>query len=185
MIDKVLEQLPVAGTALAYFYFDFGEQAIQTPLYFVGSLTRQMAIQTTVFPSSLLHFHTRFREDEAHGSTEELITVLREICATFERCYIVVDALDECQKGYRKQVLKILNSLTMEGIQLFVTSRPHPHDLKQHFENTKHINVEARETDVRSYCLQLMNDDKEIEDLIDCKLKDEVAETIARNAQGM
>lgn len=184
MIDEILEH-ELAGAAVAYFYFDFGEQKTQTPLYLVGSIVRQLALQAKVFPPPLLHFFTRFKENEAHGSTNELVIILRNICATFKKCYVIIDALDECQKDYRKEILKILNDLCTGKVQLFVTSRPHSQDIKQHFRGTEHIKVEAREADIKSYCLQLIDDHEEIEDLVNDELKFEIAETISKSAQGM
>lgn len=158
---------------------------MQTPTYFVGSIVRQLVNRKAAFPPSLLHFYQRFKEDEAHDSTSELVLILRDFCTAFDRCYIIVDALDECKNLYRKDVLQIPNELNLGTVQLFVTSRPHSHDIKQHFKGTEQIKVKASETDIRTYCLQKIDGNESTRELVDGSLRDAVADSISRNAQGM
>ncbi len=178
----MLDKKTSAGEGLAYFYFDFGEQGVQTPAYSVGGIVRQFVIQIPIFSPPLLHFYQRFKEDEAHRSTSELVLILRDICAAFDRCYIVVDDLDECQKHYRKEVLQIVNDLNMGSVQFFVTSRPHSHDIKQHFKGTAQIKVEASRADIRTHCLRMMDGNESTRELVEGSLRIDVAETISRNA---
>lgn len=151
----------------------------------MGSLLRQLASQTASFSQSLLHFYQRFREDDAHGSTVELLLILKEVCRSFEKCFVVIDALDECQKGYRRDFLHIVNVLNMETVQLFVTTRPHSHDIRQHFKDIVNIEVAASEFDIRSYCLQMIESNDVTHELMDDTLKVEVTDSISKNAQGM
>lgn len=158
---------------------------MQTPAYFVGSIVRQLVVQAPFFPAPLLHFYQRFKEDEAHGSTSELLLVLRDICGAFSRCYIVVDALDECQKSHRREILQTLNDLNTGTNHIFVTSRPHSHDIKQHFKGAEQINVQATLADIRTYCLRMIDDNESTRELVDGDLKEDVPDSISKNAQGM
>ena len=150
----------------------------------MGSLLRQLVSQKKPFPQPLSHFHQRFKEDRAHGSTLELLLILKEVCESFEKCYIVIDAVDECSKTTRRQVLQILNDLTSDA-QLFVTSRPHSYDISQHFKSFEQIEVAASEADIWNYCINMMDANDNVLDLIDAKLKIEVADSVSKNAQGM
>ena len=185
VIDHIYDKRPPYAQGLAYFYFEFIDQDSQTPTNLVGSLLRQIASQTASFSQPLLHFYQRFKEDEAHGSTAELLLILKEVCTRFEKCFVIIDALDECNKTYRKEFLHIVNDLNTETIQLFVTSRPHSHDIKQHFKNIEHIEVAASEADIRSYCVQMIEDNDATLELMDEELKVEVTNSISKNAQGM
>ena len=116
----------------------------------------------------------------------ELCEVFRATCESFERCFIMVDALDECKhQGHRKEIVQILNSLPKTKIRIFVTSRPHPHDVKQYFEDALKIDVEASETDIKHYCSRMIEESPNAADLMGESLKQQVLDSIASNARGM
>ena len=172
--------------ALAYFYFDYREQDGQTPNDFVASLLRQIAVQKVDFPQSLLDFYECYRHDRAQAATADLFATFRQVYTSFEKCYIIIDALDECKSLlYRKEILKIVSGLDLQIVRLFVTSRPHVHDITQSFLHAQQIEVEASEQDIRSYCHRMIEDSPSTLDLIDDSLKEEVADAVAKNAQGM
>ena len=97
----------------------------------------------------------------------------------------VIDALDECKKTWRKEVLRILEGLNLGLVHLFVTSRPHSHDIKKHFDKTEQVQVEASEADIRTYCYRMMDDNETTHELVEGDLRSHIAETLAQNAQGM
>ena len=172
--------------ALAYFYFDYREQDRQTPDDFVASLLRQIAVRKVDFPQSLLDFYEHYRNERAQDATDDLFAIFRQIYTSFEKCYIIIDALDECKSSlYRKEILKIVSGLDLQIVRLFVTSRPHVHDIKQTFLHAQQIEVEASEQDVRSYCHRMIEDSQSTLDFIDDSLKEEVADAVTKNAQGM
>lgn len=185
VIDHIYEQPSSSAHGLAYYYFDFVDQHTQTPTNLVGSLLRQLASQATSFPEPLVHFHQRFKEDEAHGSTFELLLILKGVCKRFERCFIIIDALDECEKSYRAEALRILTDLRMAPVQMFVTTRPHPYDIKHHFKDIENIEVAASEADIRTYCLRKIDESDDTRELVDDELRAEITSKISRNAQGM
>lgn len=185
VIDHIYDKRPSYTQGLAYFYFDFADQVSQTPTRLVESLLRQLASQTRAFPQSLLDFYQRFKEARAHCPTSELRLILKEVCEYFTKCFIVIDALDECQQMHRKEVLHTLDYLNMDNVRLFATNRPHSYDVTQHFKHIEHIEVAAHEADIQSYCLRMIDDNDGTRDLMDNKLKVEVADTISKNAQGM
>ena len=174
------------NAALAYFYFDYREQDGQTPNAFVASLLRQIAVRKVDFPQSLLDFYEHYKHDRAQAETAALFATFRQVYSSFEKCYIIIDALDECRSSlYRKEILKIVSGLDLQIVRLFVTSRPHIHDIQQNFLHAQQIEVEASEQDIRSYCHRMIEDSQSTLDLIDDSLKEEVADAVAKNAQGM
>lgn len=139
-----LSKLLSRNEALAYFYFDYREQDIQTPASFLASLLHQLAVQKADFPQPLLKFYEHFKHDKAQSLMTDLLTVLQEVCASFDRIYIVIDALDECNsKGHRKQVLTALESLDLGTVRLFVTSRPHAYDVRPHSKSLPAVCVDS------------------------------------------
>lgn len=118
--------------------------------------------------------------------TAELMQILKLVGVTFDRVFIIIDALDECDgKRHRKEILRILKNLEIAPFSLFVTSRPHPQDIKQHFENATRIHVEASEKDLRTFCSRMIDENENINELVDEALREDILSTISRNAQGM
>jgi hypothetical protein len=174
-----------ADKGIAYYYFDYKEQEAQTPTIMVASLLRQLAGQRAVFPPSLLEYYENFKQDQARASTPELLHVFNEVCCTFSHSYIIVDALDECNMSYRKDVLRILKDLDLAFVQLFITSRPHSQDITQSFNGAEQVQVEANEGDIKTYCHRMMDDNDTTRKLVEGALRAEVADIISKNAQGM
>ena len=185
MIDHISREVLSADKGIAYYYFDYREQEMQTPTAMIASLLRQLAGQRAVFPPSLLEYYENFKLDQARASTPELLHVFNEVCRTFSHCYLIVDALDECNMSYRKDVLRLLKDLDLASIQLFMTSRPHSQDIVQSFYGAEQVRVEASEGDIKTYCHRMMDDNDTTRKLVEGPLRAEVADIISRNAQGM
>ena len=186
VIDHILCEELSANEGIAYFYFDYREQDVQTPTYFIASVLRQLAVQKVAFPQPLVDFYERFKQDQPQNVATELSQVFQEVCVTFDKCFIVIDALDECNgKSHRKDVLRILSSLNLQTFRIFVTSRPHPHEIKQQFQNAERIQIEASEADLKSYCRRMIESNESTCDIVDDTMKEEVADIISRNARGM
>ncbi len=116
----------------------------------------------------------------------ELCKIFRMTCEAYQRCFIIIDALDECkQQSHRKEVFGLLKGLPITKIKLFVTSRPHPHDIKRYLEDALKIDVEASETDIKHYCSRMIEENPDATDLMSDSLKQQVTNTIASNAHGM
>ena len=174
-----------ADRGIAHFYFDYREQETQTPTAVVASLLRQLAAQKADFPQVVLDYYENYKQDQARGSSPELLHVFNQVCLTFGLCYIIIDALDECKNAWRKEVLRILKGLNLGLVHLFVTSRPHSHDIKQHFSKAEQVQIEASEADIRTYCYRMMDDNETTYELVEGDLRSQVADTLAQNAQGM
>lgn len=185
VIDHIIQQKLYADQGIAYFYFDYREQETQTPTVVVASLLRQLAARKANFPQIVLDYYENYKQDQARGSTPELLHVFNQVCLTFGLCYIVIDALDECKKIWRKEILQILKGLDLGLVHLFVTSRPHSHDIKQHFCKAEQVQVEASEADIKNYCYRMMDDNEITHELVEGDLRSYVADTVSQNAQGM
>lgn len=185
VIDYVQGKSLGASEAMVYFYFDYHGQDQQTPNAFLRSILRQLVTHMSEMPQLFLDFHERFRGDPMQSSTADLLTLFKNLCTTFDRVYVVLDALDECHIDHRKHVLHILGSIDLTIMRVFVTSRSHSHDIRQHFAGIEPIQVQASEADLSTYCHRIMEQSETTRELVDASLKDEVAATISRSAQGM
>lgn len=116
----------------------------------------------------------------------ELCEVFQLTCGTYERCFIVIDALDERKsQDHRKQIVRVLNGLPTAITSVFVTSRPHVHDITNCFKNTLRLDVKASDADIKHYCSHMIEQSPSATDLIKGSLKQQVIDSIASNANGM
>lgn len=135
MVDHLSKTQTHAKTALAYFYFDYRQQESQIAGFFVTNILRQLVAQLGHLPDCLLDLYERFKLKEARFLELEVSNALREILKLFERCFVIIDAFDECVDGdCRKNILHILDVLDSERLQTFVTTRPHPAEIKNRFQ---------------------------------------------------
>lgn len=185
-IDHLTSNFKTQDVGVSYFYFDYREQDIQTPAYFVASLLKQLAVQKACFPPPLLELYEKFKTESSQTLTTELSQVVKQVGITFDRLFVIIDALDECDgKRHRKEILRILKNLRVPPFRIFVTCRPHPQDIKQHFESATRIHVEASERDLRCFCSRMIDDNENVSELVDEALREDILFTISRNAKGM
>jgi hypothetical protein len=171
--------------AVAFFYFDYRGQDYQSPANVVASLLKQLATQKSTLPFSVLELDERFKKQRDYPQLQDLENTLLLVLQEFSQVFLIIDALDECDaKKHRKLFLKVLKDLESTSAKVFVTSRPHPDDIKQALCTSPKIKVEASDSDIRKYLAHKIDQDGDT-DLIDEKLKDEVVSSIANGAQGM
>ena len=186
VIDHILGEILSPNDAIAYFYFDYRDQQTQTPPYFLASLLRQIAARSKPLPQFLSDFYDRFKEEQAQHFMPELREAFQMICETYERCFIVIDALDECKhQAHRKEIVQLLKSLPRTKTSVFVTSRLHAHDIKEYFEDALRVEVEASESDIKRYCSCMIEQNTSAAELISGPLRQQVIDTIASKAHGM
>ncbi|KAI5845888.1 hypothetical protein DFP73DRAFT_594082 [Morchella snyderi] len=135
-------------TGIAYFYFNFQNEAAQTMKNFFGVLLKQLSGQKTRLPPSLLSLYKRcFEKKDQVPGLGELQAQFHEIIQTFNHVFLVVDALDECKKNTQRHLLPYIVNL-MQGsfgrVKLLVTSRPYPEiELEFASQGFETIKIEA------------------------------------------
>jgi hypothetical protein len=88
------------------------------------------------------------------------------------------------QKDIESLFLEVLEDLGKLSVRVFVTSRPHPHDIKQKLDACPKITIEASDLDIKKYLAHKIDQDGDT-DLIDKPLKEEIVTNIVNGAQGM
>lgn len=186
MVDQLLETFNAGGAGLAYFYFDYRAQDLQTPNQFLVTILRQFVIQTKASAHLLVKLYERCRNDRSQVTIADLLQVCREIKTAFGSCFVVIDGLDESDsKRHRKEILDTLEGLELAKFKIVITSRPHPQDIERRFRKATQIQVIASEADIKSFCISKMDNNEDIRDLVDDKLRDDILSTMSTNAQGM
>lgn len=172
--------------ALAFMYFDYREHDSQSPNNVVAHLLRQIASQHSVLPRSLSEYYTKFKEQSRTPQLRDIENVFMDVCRSFVKVYVVVDALDECNEiTCRRHFLQFLSALQeCSNVRIFVTSRPHPEDIQHHFNAVHQIEVEASEADLRKYLRDSIEESSSAA-VIDDTFKQHLIDTIAESAQNM
>lgn len=182
----MLETYSAGDAGVAYFYFDYRAQDLQTPDQFLATILRQLLMQTKDSARLLVELYEKCRKDRSQVTVADLLQMCRDVRPAFASCFVLIDGLDESDsKRHRKDILDILEGLELAQFKLVITSRPHPQDIERRFRKATQIQVTACEADIRRFCISKIHDNEDICDLIDDKLRDDILSTMSTNAQGM
>ena len=182
-----MQRIVVPGRgAVAYSYFDYRMPEFQTPEAFVASILRQLLLQQSQFPRSIYMFYEQYKNEDILKSSHDLHHILREVVASFESCYLVIDAFDECSRSsYRRSILKEILDCDKQKIHVFITSRPHCSEIQSSFPDSSVLTVKAHDDDVRAYCAAAIDSSENALEILDEDLKAQCLDSIAAHAQGM
>lgn len=119
----------------------------------VASLLKQLSRGLPTLPESVKSLHNKHKERRSRPSFDELSNALRSVAAGYQKAFIIVDALDECEAtdGCRQKFLQDMFALVDKfGVNLFATSRSIPEVAAKFLTATK-LEIRASPEDVRKY----------------------------------
>ncbi|KAI9737778.1 MAG: hypothetical protein M1834_009146 [Cirrosporium novae-zelandiae] len=97
-----------------YFYFDFTNPKMGIVTNFLRSIIAQLAGRKKVLPESVRNLYHEYIQSRQGPDKGTLVTIVASIIESFESCYIILDALDECGSvENRKYVLDVLRTVLM------------------------------------------------------------------------
>ena len=138
----------------AYFYYNFRRQHEQKPVDLLASLLKQLLSELSNIPMSVRRLYEYHKGKQTRPSFDEISKELHSVVAAYSKCFIVIDALDECQvsDGARPKFLSELLELQRKlGANLFATSRFIPEVTKVFEGKAVVMEIHASEEDVRRY----------------------------------
>ncbi|KAF5585744.1 ankyrin repeat [Fusarium pseudoanthophilum] len=117
-------------TALAYFFFSFGNVEQQKVSVLLSSLVRQLCASRPDTPQQIKRFEDYMAKGE-RPDMETLEAALMSAVSGFSAVFIAIDALDECPvlDGERPKLLKCLHRIMAsmpDNLHIFCTSRGEP-----------------------------------------------------------
>ncbi|KFG77469.1 Pfs, NACHT and Ankyrin domain protein [Metarhizium anisopliae] len=129
---------------IAYIYFSYRLKDKQEIYDLVASLLRQLSQERSPLPETVSVLYHKHKHGSTIPSLEEISKALHSVVALYQRVYIVVDALDECEKsGTRARFLSELFSLRDKNrVQIFVTSR-YISEITEQFKSGPFLDVYA------------------------------------------
>ncbi|KAF8253363.1 hypothetical protein K440DRAFT_533937, partial [Wilcoxina mikolae CBS 423.85] len=180
-----------AKVAVIYLYCDYQDQKDQTPVNMIASLLKQLVLVTPAVPDDIFEI---YRDHRASGCTLEIVqavTLLDLVIRAFDRVYICIDAIDECEGHHRRVFLQHLGKIIRSSTRSFLTSRPHVENditscLGINSMSLMTIEITASDDDIAKYVTSKIEENKAHEpEAMSNKLEQEIVESVVAASQGM
>ncbi|KAM0802314.1 hypothetical protein BDR22DRAFT_803268, partial [Usnea florida] len=188
VIDYLTNYYAGEDTKIVYLYCDYKDQAVQTASSLIACLARQIVGHPKVLPQQLEEMHKELEHQKRRPSFDELRKLLVALCNQYDRVYLIVDALDECEAfEQRRLLLPVLEELPRTSGRLFVTSRPNNEDISNTFGKQLKIAIAASESDLRQYVAERIAEEERRTSAIRFKqeLKENIISSVSAGASGM
>ncbi|KAI9762012.1 MAG: hypothetical protein M4579_000648 [Chaenotheca gracillima] len=188
VIDDLTQQFQKdPNIGIAWIYFDYRDQDRQILINLVASLVQQLARTCEDSWERLSSLYDAFVNHGTRPTLEDLSEILQLQTTSFDKTFLIVDALDECseREETRRKFVRHLEKLP-STVQLLVTSRPLPaiHTL---LGDAATLEIRADTQDVRSYLEVQLENEEQLQENIerDPSLRESILSTVAAKAQGM
>jgi ankyrin repeat domain-containing protein 50 len=134
---------------ILFLFCQYAERKSQTIEELLGSLIQQLLRRQRDLPSAAASLFQKHDLACTRPSQKELSTLLSSLVGDFERVYVVIDALDECEHSITRGLLEALGDLPDSAHRLY-TSRNEPH-IQHRACEAKAFPILSREEDIRTY----------------------------------
>ncbi|KXH49871.1 hypothetical protein CNYM01_08064 [Colletotrichum nymphaeae SA-01] len=171
---------------IAYIYCNFKDTERQDCHDLLSSLAKQLAQSCSPFPQSLGTLYNTHHKRRTLRTIQETVDMLQIISSCYERVFIVVDALDECDRNARQTFLREIRRLQQRSqVNIFATTREIPEILgSKEFANSISVEIRAIKEDVLRYTSDRMTHMQSfVRNNLD--LQNEIRDTIAEKVNGM
>lgn len=180
---------------MAYFYCDRNQQDRRMPESVLSSFVRQLSTSSTgdaIQPYAVYIYEEKEKLSFASNKLklEETQRLLLDLVNTYPQTTLILDALDECDKDTRSELVKVFDALLRDSsnpIKIFISSRPDS-DIRDHFERGPNLEIQAthNQGDIASFVDQRMRESpRRWHAGIYPELRDEVCRTILEKSNGM
>ena len=152
----------------------------------LASLLKQLVLFNNNIPEAVKKLHEHPRKKDGVSQMQIMERTISLTCEAYDRVFIVIDALDECEPRHKGILINFLNQMqSKSSVNIMLTSRSFPEMMVQkHFRNACNMAIAAHETDIRKYIIQeIANSDKA--DVIDENFKSEMIDKVSKGAQSM
>jgi fungal STAND N-terminal Goodbye domain/NACHT domain len=152
-IDHLARNEIKDSTGLAYIYCNYKSYGNLRAADLLAAILKQLVRGCKSLPETISTLYQDHEERGTKALLDEISGACSQVCKTFSKVYIVVDALDECSNhdGTRCKLLKKLRDLQQHfNVRLLVTSRPDP-QIQAEFETSLQCQIEASDADVKHY----------------------------------
>jgi hypothetical protein len=139
--------------AIVYIYCDYREHDEQVLLPLLLIVLKQLVRQCPEVPKDVEDLHTRYLQRGRRPDTEETVETICRIVKLFEKTFILVDGMDECQTvdGVRPMFLDALLQVQRKTLANMLFTSRHSHDIKKHFRGSIVLEIQASVADIEHY----------------------------------
>ena len=170
-IDHLNRTIRKEDTPVTFLYCTYTHQEEQTTTTLLRALLRQLAICSSVVPQPIQELYDRSKDQRTVLSEHELAKAVETAISTFEKVFLIIDALDECGPPLRSKLLSILHSIQEKSaLSLLATAQDLP-DIRSQLQPCVALKIQASEADVTAFVGQ------HICDLSSCVQKSNVLRT--------
>lgn len=181
--------------ALAYFYCDRNQANRQDPASVLRSFVRQLSTARTgdAIQSSLNQLYYQKKQTGfASGMLDmkECVSLLLQYVNTYPQTTLILDALDECDRRTRGQLIDALDNIldrALKPIKVFVSSRSEL-DIRHRFEKGPNVSIQATDNqdDIAKFvAARIEEDEKRRQNKLSAELKEDIINTLLHKSQGM
>ncbi|KAJ7125981.1 hypothetical protein C8R44DRAFT_618022 [Mycena epipterygia] len=187
VVDHLQKSFLRPGVGVICIFFDYNQSSLQTAAGIMGSILRQIIIDSPSIPESVKSLHTLFSSGQACPSgLSDLVSALKAQLQLYSRVYLVIDALDECSEDQDDFITELRSLMDTSSIQVLITSRDIS-TIGHQFHNDSRINVLAHHEDVCAYITQRIQKEKRLKSLLngDISLEQDIVTKVTEKAAGM
>jgi hypothetical protein len=172
LVSKVVDNLmhDSSDQGFAYFYCDRNEESRRQPENVLRSFVRQLSIRKEGGIFTIYEPLVRlYKEKEARGfasgylNIDESEKLLLELFQVHSRITLVLDALDECNKTLRTQLIWIFERLiaASKNVKIFISSR-RDEDIKLQLEKRANVGISATDNqgDIAKFVAEAIANDR-------------------------
>ena len=154
IIDEIRNALTnnTNNEGLAFFYCNRNETERQTSLSVLRSFVRQLS--TTVnddlsIQTCIRQYYIQSRLKASEPTMNDCKVLLRELVDSYPKTTLILDALDECEKHNRRELIEFFDYLLCHAskpVKIFISSRPDG-DIRERFKDRANIEIRAIDND--------------------------------------
>jgi Cdc6-like AAA superfamily ATPase len=150
-IDHLLNLAQNSAFGVAYVYCNYKSQEDQDTASILKAILRQLGQSRPSALGPVERLHHKYASRRTRLSLDDTFSAIRDVVAQYPYVFIVVDALDECQRETRHQLLSKLFALQKEAdVRLLATSR-FVLDVEDALRPAIRLEVKASNEDVRQF----------------------------------
>ena len=149
----------------------------------VRTLVKQFVSQLGAIPSALQELYEDCTgRSITHPELSVLVDQLLATCLRFDRVYVILDALDECEDSNQETILEMVHGiLTQPSVRVLLTSRLYLPVVQPLLRKAICMSIEARDGDIRTFLRARL----ERVSYLSQELKHQIVDVIAKGAEGM
>ncbi|CCX34027.1 Similar to Ankyrin repeat domain-containing protein 50; acc. no. Q9ULJ7 [Pyronema omphalodes CBS 100304] len=198
VIDHLSSSFANKNVFIAVVYCDYRDQKQQTAVNMMGGLLKQAITASNQGSRDVVQNLLQKKKGRVKIELNDVVHALSRLLHDFDKTYICIDALDECNEEPRLDLIRCLAELSSSQpdstnflpIRLFVTGRPPMAEyVKSHTYTALDSKIplfarlEANTDDIAAYVAHKIDEDKRVK--MDDGFKKQIIDEIVSASQGM